>query len=382
MPATTYMQIDPRRDHGMRIPRPDLSVALAVPNACTGCHTGESDSWAAARVEEWYGGVRGGFIRFAEGFAGQERGQPRSDSAVAGIATDTLQPDWVRASALARLVGSPAAAMPAARGALTSADPMLRRAALGIVEAASPPERRALATSLLGDPSRAVRLQAAWVLAPVATTLTGEASASFERAAEEFIASQRLLADRPESRVTLGTFFTMLGRFVEAEAEFRTSIRRSPDWGPAYVNLADLLRLQGREEDARQALTEGLAAVPRDASVHHALGLAFARAGRTAEAVAELSAAADLAPENPRYSYAHAVALNSTGETTRAIEELQSALTLHPSNRDLLFALATILRDAGQLAAALQYAERLAAAHPADEGGAALVAALRRPAVP
>jgi tetratricopeptide (TPR) repeat protein len=38
MPQTTYMAVDPRRDHSFRVPRPDLSVKLGTPNACTGCH--------------------------------------------------------------------------------------------------------------------------------------------------------------------------------------------------------------------------------------------------------------------------------------------------------------------------------------------------------
>jgi tetratricopeptide (TPR) repeat protein len=38
MPQTTYMAVDPRRDHSLRIPRPDLSVQLGTPNACAGCH--------------------------------------------------------------------------------------------------------------------------------------------------------------------------------------------------------------------------------------------------------------------------------------------------------------------------------------------------------
>ncbi len=38
MPTTTYMVVDPRHDHSMRIPRPDLSVQLGTPNACTNCH--------------------------------------------------------------------------------------------------------------------------------------------------------------------------------------------------------------------------------------------------------------------------------------------------------------------------------------------------------
>lgn len=38
MPTTHYMVVDPRRDHSFRVPRPDLSVKLGTPNACTGCH--------------------------------------------------------------------------------------------------------------------------------------------------------------------------------------------------------------------------------------------------------------------------------------------------------------------------------------------------------
>ena len=38
MPETTYMAVDPRRDHSLRIPRPDLSVKHGTPNACTQCH--------------------------------------------------------------------------------------------------------------------------------------------------------------------------------------------------------------------------------------------------------------------------------------------------------------------------------------------------------
>lgn len=51
MPATTYMDVDARRDHSFRVPRPDLSLSLNTPNACTGCHLGiESEDQSAAVV--------------------------------------------------------------------------------------------------------------------------------------------------------------------------------------------------------------------------------------------------------------------------------------------------------------------------------------------
>ena len=50
MPTTTYMVVDPRHDHSMRIPRPDLSVQLGTPNACTNCHAKKSPQWAADAI--------------------------------------------------------------------------------------------------------------------------------------------------------------------------------------------------------------------------------------------------------------------------------------------------------------------------------------------
>ena len=50
MPERTYMQVDPRRDHSFRPPRPDLSVATGSPNACNACHTDRTAAWAAESI--------------------------------------------------------------------------------------------------------------------------------------------------------------------------------------------------------------------------------------------------------------------------------------------------------------------------------------------
>ena len=43
------MIVDWRADHSLRIPRPDLTLEIGTPNACTaaGCHEDETDQWAA-----------------------------------------------------------------------------------------------------------------------------------------------------------------------------------------------------------------------------------------------------------------------------------------------------------------------------------------------
>jgi predicted CXXCH cytochrome family protein len=376
MPARTYMQVDARRDHSLRVPRPDRSTALGAPDACTGCHTDRDPGWAANELRNRLGHTPSGEQRFAEAFSAHERGAPAADSLLLAIVRESASSSYVRASALARLADRPGAA--AAEGAqlgILSADPEMRHAALAVVEAL-PAERRAgLASRLLGDPVRAVRTQAAWTLATVARTLADEDARAFAQAADEFIASQRLNADRPEARITLGTFFATLGRSAEAETELRTAIRRFPRAAPAYVNLADVYRAQGRDAEAERVLREGVMRAPDDPALHSALGMTLARTGRASEAVAELARAASL-ERSPRHAYTYAVALNSTGKAREAIDVLDAALARYPDDRDLLFALATFHRDAGARDQARRAAERLVLAHPDDEEGRALLQSL------
>jgi len=377
MPSTTYMQVDARRDHSIRVPRPDRSVAMGVPNACSQCHTNRTAAWADQQLRARLGRAAGGFQTFAEGFHAAESGQPGSADALRRIAGDPSQPSIVRASALARLASNPdRGALDAAAAHLAHAEPMMRRAALSIFEAVPPEMRTASVAPLLRDSIRSVRLQAAWLLAPVAASLTGENLAAFTRAADELVASLRDRANRPEERTTLGTFLAHLGHRDEAVAEYRAAIRLAPRYTPPYVNLSDLQRQAGAEADAERTLREGLAAANDDAALHHALGLSLARSGRRAEALEELKRAAELADE-PRFIYTYAVALNDAGRTGEAIATLERALARHPRDRDILFALATFHRDAGRIARALEYAEQLLKLYPGDSEAASLVNSLR-----
>ena len=244
-----------------------------------------------------------------------------------------------------------------------------------MIEAVPAQQRSTLATPLLHDARRAVRGQAAWVLAPVAGSLAGDDARAFARASDEFITGQRFNADRPEARITLGTYFGFLGKLPEAEAEYRAALRLFPRAVPAYLNLADLYRAQGRESEAAQTLQQGLAVAPADPTLHSALGMARARAGRIAESVAELGRAAALG-KRADYDYAYAVALNSAGRPRDAIRTLDAALARSPADRDLLYALATFHRDAGDRVAAQRAAERLVAAHPDDAEARALLQSL------
>ncbi|MEL7046484.1 MAG: multiheme c-type cytochrome, partial [Pseudomonadota bacterium] len=53
MPSRTYMGVDDRRDHSMRVPRPDISAMTGTPNACNDCHRDETATWAVRTLRGW-----------------------------------------------------------------------------------------------------------------------------------------------------------------------------------------------------------------------------------------------------------------------------------------------------------------------------------------
>jgi predicted CXXCH cytochrome family protein len=379
MPERTYMVVDRRHDHSFRVPRPDLSVKLGTPNACNDCHRDKPAAWAAAAVETWHGPNRKGLQTYAEAFHAAWTDQADAAGLLAVVASDRYAPAIARASALSELAPrlSPSN-MSLARSGLSDPDPMVRIGALDMLANIPPGQLWPVVSPLLSDSSRGVRIRAAALLAAVPTASQPPADRErFERAAAEFIAAQRLNADRPEARSTLGNFLARRSRAGEAEAEYQAALRLSPQYAPAAINLADLYRSLARDAEGESVLRAAITASPRDAGLRHALGLALTRLKRPDDALAALRQAAELDPDRTRYAYVYGVALHSAGRAVEAMAILKENLARHPADRDTLLALVSFHRDAGELATALEYAERLARIAPNDRDVAALVQTLQ-----
>ena len=368
MPAKTYMVVDPRRDHSFRIPRPDLSLALGTPNACTGCHADRSNQWAAEMVARWYGPERRQEPHFGSALQAARAGLPDAEGLLVSLITDRAQPTIARATGLSLMPRhvSPDS-IKAYRAGLRDADPLVRAAAARALGPFAPDQRLVAAGHLLNDPVRTVRIEAARTLAAAPSHLmSAQQRAAFDRAAEEFVDAEMAVAERPESHLNLGTFHADRAHSSEAEAAYRTALHLDRSFVPAYVNLADLMRLQGDDGKAEAILRDAIARVPDSAVAYHALGLALIRQERRQAAIEAFAEAAALDPDNPRYSYVFGVALNSIGESERAIRVLDEAHVRHPNDRETLVALITIHRDSGSLSRARELAERLVKAHPND----------------
>ena len=380
MPAKTYMGVDVRHDHSFRVPRPDLTVEIGVPNTCAQCHADKSPEWAARAVAAWYPQGRQTTPHYARALHAGRTGALNAEAQLDALILDAAAPGIARASALALLARylSPASEA-AVTAAITDPDPLVRSAAPRALPASLSPSMVKAVAPLLGDPVRAVRIEAARALAGAdARTLTPDQRTALARAVREATAAQLVDADRPEAHLNLGLLEIRLRHQAEAEAEYRTALRLDPTFVPALLNLADLDRMRGMDQQGAERLRAAMAIEPANAAIRHALGLLLVRQRKTAEALVLLREAVELAPENARYAYVHAVAMNSAGDGAGALTLLRRTHQQHPADTEVLGALVAITRDKGDFTAALAYAKALAALRPEDVQLSRLVLSLEQ----
>jgi predicted CXXCH cytochrome family protein len=380
MPTRTYMIVHARHDHSLRVPRPDLSVSIGTPNACTACHADKPAAWAAEKVAAWFPGGRQTQPHFATALQAGRTEAADAERRLDQLILDATQPPIARASALPLLarVATPAS-LPAITAAIADPGPLVRSAAPRALSPTLPPAAARAALALLADPVRAVRVEAARGLAGTPRqAMNTTQQAALDAATRELVAAELVDADRPESHLNLGLLSLRAGQAAEAEQAYRTALRLDPDFVPALANLADLERVRGGDQIGADLLRRAMQLEPGNAAVRHALGLLLVRQHNLAEALPLLREASGLAPDNARYAYVYGVALNASGAPAQAIAVLEQASRAHPTDREVLFALATIARDQGDVTAALVHAKALLALAPADPAAGALVADLER----
>jgi tetratricopeptide (TPR) repeat protein len=342
MPSTTYMVVDPRHDHSFRVPRPDRSVSLGVPNACQACHAKNGDAWAAEIIRKRRPSGSPGFQSFAEAFAAFDRGAAGGADGLVRVAGDASQSAIARASALERLAhaGVQAPADVLVRAA-RDASPLVRRAAAAFPLAASGFSQTRAAdgstpAALLDDPVVTVRLEAASTLGRIPPDQVPPAlAAGRSRALQEYASVQRFSADRPDAQLNLSSALAAAGDIGGAVAAAREAITLDPTFVPAYVNLGDLYRMQGDETAVERVLRDGIPHAGGSGAVHHALGLSLVRQKRMKDALAALAEAAKREPDNSRYALVYAVALNDTGRPADAIRVLRDFLSRRPGDPDV-----------------------------------------------
>ncbi|HRO35241.1 cytochrome c3 family protein [Thauera sp.] len=298
MPSRNYMVVHPRRDHAIRIPRPDLSARTGAPDACTGCHAERGAEWAAGAIEHHHG-KRTHPPHYGERLAAARAGTPGAAAGLAALAGDAALPAIVRASAIEQLAQLDPGALPAA--ALRDPDPAVRTSAAAAFALRPAEERVAQLSPLLADPLRAVRITAARALADLpATALAPELQDRQRAALAEFIAAQQAMADMPSAQLNLAGLALAQGDAPAAEQRLRRALQREPALDAARLGLATLLAQTRREDEAERVLRDGLARAASPGELHLALGLLAGQRQRWEEAARELRAADALLPGHAR----------------------------------------------------------------------------------
>lgn len=364
MPSQLYMGVDSRRDHSMRIPRPDLSMSTGAPNACNQCHSDQSADWAYSALADWGVTFTDRRNHPARAVHAAGRGDIRAAPVLLDTANDTGATGMQRASAithLGRLL--PEQLMPSLPLWLGSRDPLIRLAAAEAIGQLPPEQRQALLRPLSQDPVLAVRMMSAEQLVGLVPAASGSPGQKdpFETLFREYMTVQSQHLDMPSVLTQLSSFQQARGETEAALSLLQSALRKNPEASVTRVNLADLYRTVGNEAAARETLETGIALNADDGALWFSLALLEVREGNAEQGLQALAKAASLEETPGYYHYVLAVAQNDQGLSTEALATLKATHRAAPGQPNVLAALMQYSQLAGDRQSAQRYRDELRA---------------------
>ncbi len=384
MPSTTYMAVDARRDHSLRIPRPDLSLRIGTPNACTGCHlrlddisaekhselvlyqdwmaaarAGDVevqqelqrvDQWCDAACDKWYGPARRRDEHFGLAIAAGQRGESSAREQLEALLSKrgAEAPYIARATALEVLSQlDPAAGAAAAGQAITDDHPLVRSTAATVLLGSPQPARSiALLEQALSDPVRSVRTAAARSLVEYPVNLhSGTSPARLRQVLDELIEGIEVNNDRAGAHMELALLASLAGREQQAIAHYEMAIAVEPSATGARTNLAALL-----DENLRLRASQNptLDQAPLRQEIDRL---------RKAE-LPLLARDAGLLPEAPALQYRYGLALYLDGQHAAALKCLVKAAELESADSSYAQAAAMLCEKLERWPDALHWAQQ------------------------
>jgi predicted CXXCH cytochrome family protein len=364
MPGRIYMGIDYRPDHSFRVPRPDLSVKIGVPNACNRCHFNKTDQWSDQNISKWYGPGRK--QHYGSIIDGGRKGRPDVRKDLIRLTGDPLYPVIVRATAISLLTAYPGKdTSQALKLALMDDEALIRRTAVENISPTNQKEMTELISPLLYDPVKAVRIEAARRLAEEPSWRPApDHEKVFKAVLKEFVASMEYSADFSFGRYNLGNLYVALNRPEEAVQNYLAAIKIDDLFYPAKVNLAMFYNKRGENEKAEVLLREVVNAHPELHEISYSLGLLLAEKKKYDSAVIYLKKAAEGMPERSRVHYNLGLLLEYLNKDAEAENALLRALKIEPDNMNYLYALWDFYFKRGELQKAKTIAMQMVKKHP------------------
>ncbi len=361
MPQTVYMQRHWRHDHGFTTPDPLLTKEFGIPNACNRCHADKSADWALENCDKWYGPKMERATRErTKWVALARRGDASARQPLMNLLAGRESEYWraVAAGMLGQWIAEPAV-RDALMKALQDPHPLVREQAVRALEPALAQPTSALSSAVqdrLDDPSRSVRVAAAWALR--ADLPPGS------KAGDELAHYLAINADQPTGQLELGAFSLARGQTTDALTHYQKAVGWDTNSAPIRHDLAVVLSMLGRSNDAIEQLQAASRLEPNDAEYQFKLGLAYSEVGSLDRTVAALEKAVQLDPRHARAWYNLGLARNSVGQPDAAVEALLRAESLNPADAQIPYARATILMRLRQFPEARLAASRALEINP------------------
>ena len=380
MPQTTYMQRDPRHDHGFTIPDPLLTKELGIPNACNRCHTDKDVDWSIAAVDKWYGKRMERPTRErARIIAAARRGEASARDGLLGLLRSETETGYWKASAVRLLdpwMGD-REVNAAVLGLAGHNDPLTRtavaRALETLVSQNHAPARSSL-EELLHDPLRSVRHAAAWSL-----------RATLDENSQQWRELHHALdhnADQPSGQMQKGAFWFSRNEPLTGVKHFEKAAAWDASSGGVRHELAMAYSLAGKPQEALRALQEAVRLEPKHAEWRFKLALAWNELGNADETLKELEQTVQLDPRHPRAWFNLGLARNGKGDTAGAIAALRRGEEVTPNDASLPYARATIHARLGQIEEARAAAMRALQIQPGYQDAMMLLQSLQNPRPP
>lgn len=364
MPERAFMQVDMRRDHSFTIPRPELSLALGVPNACAQCHSDKDNAWAQLQTKQW--GVKPSAGHWAHLLHRATQNDILVTRAAVESILNTGLPDLIRASLLSSLAPLPSrVSADVARQSLYDKSPLVRRAAVTALQGQAPDLRWQLLSPYIGDPNRSVRMQVAENLLDIITQIPTENQPSVYKLIDEYREVLNVSVDSVGTQLNIANLERRLGNSAEAEQAYQRGLTIEPGFVPALLALSDLYRSSGRFTEEQSLIEKALKIAPDSGAVQHSIGLFYVRQKNYSVALEHLGLATEQVDAAPYYAYIYAVALESQGRVGDAINGLKAADQRWPNQYEILLTLILYLEKSGDSDSVLPYLSKLSAIAPA-----------------
>ena len=350
MPTQARLGVDTRHDHRFSVPRPDLSPSTGAPNACTTCHQGKTNTWAARAIAEVHG--KPSAENPALAFHAVEKRTAGAALLLSEVVRQKKLAAWTRASALVAwaeldesFLGDDFLKLVTAASAEKS--PLLREAAAQAVRRLSPPKRRGLIEKLCDDTIRSVRIACAVSL--LEDSDEGEfKTAPVKRAMDDAKKGATYIADTQAGLILLARIELALKNTKRSLTLFEMASQRFFESASVMEHWARALLLLQRTEEAA-ALEEG--AIEKRLYTPWLLSQASSRlikAGKFQQALPLLKEAFESAPPHLRLKtgYSYAITVNELGDWAEAlailrllkkelpkVEQIAAAITLIEQKR-------------------------------------------------